>query len=228
MDLGFSSLSSLCHPSFKGQIAENEEGEPAKKKAKLLETKDKYETAWRKTSGDESPLLAPPDSPNPDSPTSMIDPSSRLVIDSPVLMIVETPASPTMDSPASPIQESPASPVMDSPSSPDTNTPKAILAQRTYAPVGIPAASTVTFTRRDPRTAASRSSGPPIPNPGSHNTVTYSPLTERDRQQKNKILPKSILMKPSSSVVPSLYGISSRFVAHTPTCTFVYAICMFI
>lgn len=192
-------------------MAENEEDEPAKKKAKLLETKDKYEIARRKSSGDESPLLAPPDSPNADSPTSMIDPSS------PVLMIVETPASPTMESPASPIQESPASPIMDSPSSPDVNAPKAASVQRTYAPVGVPAASTVTFTRRDPRTAANRSSGPPIANLGPHNTVTYSPLTERDRQQQNKILPKSILMKPSSSVVPSLYGISSRYVGHTHT-----------
>lgn len=178
--------------------------------------------AWRKSAGDESPLLAPPDSPNGDSPTSMIDPSSRLVIDSPVLMIVETPASPTMDSPASPIQESPASPVMDSPSSPIVNTAKAASAQRTYAPVGIPAASTATFTRRDPRTAANRFSGPASANLGSHNTVTYAPLNERDRQQQNKTLPKSILMKPSSSVVPSLYGISSRYLDHKHTSTRLY------
>lgn len=182
--------------------------------------------AWRKSSGDDSPLLAPPDSPNADSPTSIIDPSSRLVIDSPVLTIVETPVSPTMDSPASPIQESPASPVMDSPSSPTVNTAKAASAQRTYAPVAIPAASTVTFTRRDPRTAANRFSGPPSGNLALHNTATYAPLSERDRRPQNKTLPKSILMKPSSSVVPSLYGISSRYLDHTHTDVCMYNLIM--
>lgn len=202
-------------------MTENEEDEPSKKKVKLSEAKDKYEMTWRKSFGDDSPLQAPPDSPNADSP---IDPSSRLVIDSPVLTIVETPASPVMDSPASPVQESPASPVMDSPSSPTMSTAKAASGQRTYAPVGIPAASTVTFTRRDPRTAANRFSAPPSGNLGPDNAVTYAPPSERDRQLpvQTKPLPKSILLKPTSSAVSSLYGITARYLDDTHTHAYTY------
>ncbi|KAG7228157.1 hypothetical protein INR49_013440, partial [Caranx melampygus] len=140
-----------------GQIPPMEEDEPAKKKPKVSETRDKHKPLWKKSGGDDSPLHAPPDSPDMDSPESpLLDPSSRLIIDSPALTIVESPASPTMDSPASPTSESPASPAIESPASPTPDTPKATIPNRAYTPVVIPVVSTVNITRRDPRTAANR------------------------------------------------------------------------
>ncbi|XP_029291765.1 death-inducer obliterator 1 [Cottoperca gobio] len=166
-----------------GQILAGEEEEPAKKKPKTSETKDKYEPSWRKCAGDDSPLRAPPDSPDMDSPTFLMDNSSRLIIDVPALTIVESPASPVMDSPASPALESPASPVMESPASPTPDTPKTTSRKRSYTPVVIPAVSTVTITRRDPRTAASRFSASYSGASGPSNTtpnlsVSYAPLKE--------------------------------------------------
>lgn len=209
-----------------GQIPASDQVEPARKKTKVSETKDKYEPPWRQFAGDDSPLLAPPDSPDMDSPTSsIIDPSSRLIIDSPVLTIVESPVSPTMDSPASPTLESPTSPVMESPASPTPDNPKATNTKRAYTPVVIPAVSTVTITRRDPRTAASRfpgqSSGTSGPSNTTHNqSVAYAPLKETrlamssapaSLQPPINTLPKSILMKPSTSTDPRLYNTSSRY-----------------
>ncbi|XP_044068420.1 uncharacterized protein LOC122883584 [Siniperca chuatsi] len=210
-----------------GQRLEGDEEEPAKKKPKGSETRYKYEPSWRKSAGDDSPLRAPPDSPDMDSPTSsLMDPSSHLTIDSPILTIVESPASPIMDSPASPTLESPASPVMESPASPTPDSPKATTRKRAYTPVVIPAVSTVTITRRDPRTAASRlpalSSGTSGPSNTTHNqSATYAPLKETRSASPSapassllptKTLPKSILMKPSSTADPRLYGTSSRTV----------------
>uniref|UniRef100_A0A8P4G2L5 TFIIS central domain-containing protein n=1 Tax=Dicentrarchus labrax TaxID=13489 RepID=A0A8P4G2L5_DICLA len=191
-----------------GQILAGDEEEPTKKKPKVSEARDKYEPSWRRPAGDDSPLRAPPDSPDMDSPTSfLMDPSSRLTIDSPVLTIVESPASPIMDSPASPTLESPASP-------------------RAYTPVVIPAVSTVTISRRDPRTAASRfsasSSGTSGPSNTTHNqSAQYAPLKETKSASPSalasslpptKTLPKSILMKPSSMADPRLYGTSLRII----------------
>ncbi|XP_035499900.2 uncharacterized protein si:ch73-181d5.4 isoform X3 [Scophthalmus maximus] len=204
-----------------GQILAGEEEEPAKKKAKVAETREKHEPSWRRyAGGDDSPLQAPPDSPDMDSPTS------RLVIDSPALTIVESPASPTMDSPASPTLESPASPVSESPASPTADFPASTSTKRAYAPVVIPVVSTVTITRRDPRTAASRfstsSSGPSGPRNTTHNQpASYASFKENSSAPPAapvpslppaRTLPKSILMKPSSSSDPRLYGASSRTV----------------
>ncbi|KAI3357554.1 hypothetical protein L3Q82_015971, partial [Scortum barcoo] len=201
-----------------GQILAGDE-EPAKKKPKVSETREKYEPSWRKPAGDDSPLRAPPDSPDMDSPTS------RLIIDSPVLTIVESPASPTTDSPASPTLESPASPVMQSPASPIPDAPKSSVSKRAYTPVVIPAVSTVSITRRDPRTAASRFSASSTSTSGPSNTThnqsaPYALLKETRSASPpaptstlpTKSLPKSILMKPSSSADPRLYGTSSRTV----------------
>nr|XP_046253397.1 uncharacterized protein LOC124063618 isoform X2 [Scatophagus argus] len=163
-----------------GQVLAGDEEEPSKKKPKVSETRDKYEPSWRKSAGDDSPLRAPPDSPDMDSPTSSKMDPSRL--DSPVLTIVESPASPVMDSPASPTLESPASPVMDSPASPTPDTSKATTTKRAYTPVVIPAVSTVTITRRDPRTAASRSSalsdGVSGPDPRLYGTSSRTIISE--------------------------------------------------
>ncbi|XP_070695058.1 death-inducer obliterator 1 [Pempheris klunzingeri] len=208
-----------------GQIILGDEEEPAKKKPKVSERKNKYEPSWRKSGGDDSPLRAPPDSPDMDSPTSSpMDPSSRLVIDSPTLTIVESTASPIRDSPASPTLDSPASPVMESPASP-TQDSKATTT-RAYTPVVIPAVSTVTITRRDPRTAANRfsvlSSGTSgLSNTNLNQSATYAPLKETRSASPpapasslpTKPLPKSILMKPSPSADPRLYGASSRTMA---------------
>lgn len=201
-----------------------EEEEPAKKKPKLSDTRDKRDPPWRKTAGDDSPLRAPPDSPDMDSPTSsLFDPSSRLIIDAPALTIVEAPASPIMESPASPTLDSPASPVMESPASPTPDAVKSTAQKRAYPPVVIPAVSTVSITLRDPRTAAGRfsapSSGPSGPGNATR-SVHYAPLKEATSASPSapapcpppmKPLPKSILMKPSSSVDPRLYGTSSRY-----------------
>uniref|UniRef100_A0A3Q1IW14 Death inducer-obliterator 1 n=1 Tax=Anabas testudineus TaxID=64144 RepID=A0A3Q1IW14_ANATE len=208
-----------------GQILAGHDDEPARKKPRVSETRDKHETSWRQSAGGDSPLRAPPDSPDMDSPTfSLMDPTSRLVIDSPALTIVESPASPTMDSPASPILDSPASPVMEYPASPSQDTTTATKPKKAYAPVVIPAVSTVTFTRRDPRTAASRfsalSGSTSIPSSTIHNQSTpYAPVKETSSDSctalasslpSMKTLPKSILMKPSSSADPRLYDSSSR------------------
>ncbi|KAA8590837.1 hypothetical protein FQN60_001780, partial [Etheostoma spectabile] len=204
-----------------GQILAGEEEEPAKKKPKVSETSDKQELSWRRSAGDDSPLRAPPDSPDMDSPTS-----SRLIIDAPELTIVESPASPIMDSPASPTLESPASPVMESPASPTPDTPITTTQKRAYTPVVIPAVSTVTITRRDPRTAASRFStlsgvtsgpsdtthNPSVPYAPFKESISASPSAPASSQPPTKPLPKSILMKPSSSVDPRLYSTSSRTV----------------
>ncbi|KAK5894952.1 hypothetical protein CesoFtcFv8_011592 [Champsocephalus esox] len=200
-----------------GQMLSGEDEEPAKKKPKISDTRDKYERSWRKCAGDDSPLRAPPDSPDMDSPTSLMDYSPRLIIDAPALTIVESPASPIMDSPASPVMESPASPTPD--------TPKTTTQKRSYTPVVIPAVSTVTITRRDPRTAANRSSssrGTSSPSNTTNNqsvsyslrqeTTSASPSAPTYLGPPTKPLPKSILMKPSSSADPRLYGTSSRTV----------------
>uniref|UniRef100_A0A3B5A685 Death inducer-obliterator 1 n=1 Tax=Stegastes partitus TaxID=144197 RepID=A0A3B5A685_9TELE len=163
--------------------------------------------------GDDSPLRAPPDSPDMDSPiSSLMEPSSHFTIDPPPLTIVESPASPVMDSPASPTLESPASPVMESPASPTPDTPKAATQKREYTPVVIPAVSTVTITRRDPRTAASRfsasSSSASRSSSTTHNEgAPYAPIKEATASHSAQApslpptitLPKSILMKPSST-----------------------------
>ncbi|KAM9342430.1 LOW QUALITY PROTEIN: death-inducer obliterator 1 [Pholidichthys leucotaenia] len=207
-----------------GQILATEDGEPAKKKPKLSVSKEKNEPLWKKMAGDDSPLRAPPDSPDMDSPTySLKEPSLHFNLDSPTLTIVESPASPTMDSPASPTLESPASPIMESPASPTPETSKATAPKKAYTPVMIPAVSTVTITRRDPRTAASRFSASLSSMPGPSNTclnqaAPYAPIKETAASHMvpatvlppSKPLPKSILMKPSSKAEPRLYGTSSR------------------
>uniref|UniRef100_A0A3Q3MU17 Uncharacterized LOC109989164 n=1 Tax=Labrus bergylta TaxID=56723 RepID=A0A3Q3MU17_9LABR len=146
-----------------GQILAGEDAEPAKKKPKVTETSDKYDNPRRQSAGDDSPLMAPPDSPDMDSPTSsLIDPSSLV----------------------------------------------------------IPAVSTVTITRRDPRTAAGRfnPSSSPI-NTTPNQSAPYAPFKEikstlpsapASSTPPKKKLPKSILMKPTSSADPRLYGTSSR------------------
>ncbi|KAM4563893.1 uncharacterized protein PAE49_011838 isoform 2-T2 [Odontesthes bonariensis] len=206
-----------------GRTVPAEEDEPVKKKLKVTVSRDKQEPALKKSAGDDSPLLAPAVSPETDSPPSLqMEPSSSLNNDSPKLTIVESPASPA-DSPASPTLESPASPIMESPASPTSDTPTAAPPKRTYTPVVIPAVSTVTITRRDPRTAPSRitassgrTSGPSHIN---HNqAVPYGPVKEPVNSRSAppsslplpKTLPKSILMKPSSTADPRLYGASSR------------------
>ncbi|XP_051913014.1 uncharacterized protein LOC127595506 isoform X1 [Hippocampus zosterae] len=206
-----------------GQIGENE---PPNKKSKVSESSVKHFSRWRKSAGDDSPLRAPPDSPDsPDfSSPSIFDPSSRLVIDTSDFSVVESPASPVMDSPASPTLESPASPVMESPASPVSDASTTTTSKRTYTPVVIPAVSTVTITRRDPRTAASRSSASSFRTSGPTHTLKnqsapYAPRTEDSSTSSSvpkllvpptKLLPKPILMKPSSSADPRLYGASSR------------------
>ncbi|XP_078479204.1 death-inducer obliterator 1-like, partial [Lampetra planeri] len=200
-----------------GQIIPGEEEEPVKKKSKVSVSIDKPYSRWRKSAGDDSPLRAPPDSPD-------MDTSSCLIIDSP-LTIVESPASPTLDSPASPTIESPASPVMESTSSPNPDAPNARTPQRAYAPVVIPVVSTVTITRRDPRTAANRisatSSSSSRPVTMTHNqSGQYAPLKEGTSavlsapasSRRPTQTPKSILMKPSSSAHPRLYDTSARTV----------------
>uniref|UniRef100_A0A665V1Z3 Death-inducer obliterator 1-like n=2 Tax=Echeneis naucrates TaxID=173247 RepID=A0A665V1Z3_ECHNA len=195
-----------------GQIPSPEEEEPAKKKPKVSETREKHESYCRKSAEDDSPLHAPPDSPDMDS--SMLH--------SPVLTIAESPASPIMDSPASPILESPTSPVSESPASLTPDAPKATTRKK-YAPVVIPAVSTVSITRRDPRTAANRfsasSSSTSGPSTSSSQSACYAPLKETSPATSTasassipptKTMPKSILMKPSSSADPRLYGTLSR------------------
>lgn len=160
-----------------------------------------------------------------DTGSSLMDPTSRLIIDSPALTIVESPASPTTESPASPVLESPASPVMECPASPNQDTPKATKPKTEYTPIVIPAVSTVTITRRDPRTAASRFSAL-SGNTAGQGSTTYNQPTPYASVKKissalptpmvssptpTKTLPKSILMKPSSSKDPRLYGTSSRY-----------------
>uniref|UniRef100_A0A8C8D905 TFIIS central domain-containing protein n=1 Tax=Oncorhynchus tshawytscha TaxID=74940 RepID=A0A8C8D905_ONCTS len=244
-----------------GQITVEGEEEPVPKKSKLSgssssstnpdEWKDRpsrppwmyartdprtEERGWRTPAGDESPLLAPPDSPTMGSPASplMEDDSVLTIMESPASPTMESPASPPMESPASPILESPASPVMDSPASPILETRKVKTPSRMYTPVMIPAVSTVTITRRDPRTAGNRSavmSGDPhtagnrtpamatvtmskVPPPQvsyvpAKQSVTLSktfmPLPPPPSLPPMPALPKSILMKPSSS---SFYGSS--------------------
>ncbi|XP_056154777.1 death-inducer obliterator 1-like [Lampris incognitus] len=226
-----------------GQIPAAEEEEPVQKKAKVSESRDKRdygqscytntsECSWRGSAGDESPLRAPPDSPAMDSSTSsLMESSSCLIIDAPALTIVESPASPVQDSPASPILESPASPVMESPASPTSDSLTAKTQIRSYTPVMIPAVSTVTITRRDPRTAANRSSALSTDTSGPSNTIQNQPANYIPVQETSSslplpqptslpppsVLPKSILMKPSS-VDPRLYGASSRTInSHSPT-----------
>uniref|UniRef100_A0A667ZXP4 Death inducer-obliterator 1 n=1 Tax=Myripristis murdjan TaxID=586833 RepID=A0A667ZXP4_9TELE len=154
-----------------GQLPAEEE-EPVQKKAKISDSKDKG------CAGDDSPLRAPPDSPDMDSPTS---------------------------------------PLME----PASNAPKPKTGTRAYTPVVIPAVSTVTITRRDPRTAASRSSVLPSGTSGPVNTAQsqsslYTPLKDTSPTPplpppsslpQTSVLPKSILMKPSSSADPRLYEI---------------------
>ncbi|XP_077368807.1 uncharacterized protein LOC144013606 isoform X1 [Festucalex cinctus] len=209
-----------------GQIGEDE---PPSKKNKASESSEKPSSWWRKSAGDDSPLRAPPDLPDsPDSSdfdyssSSNFDPSSRLVIDTSDFAVVESPASPVKDSATSSTLESPASPVKESPASPVSDTSNTT-SKRTYTPVVIPAVSTVTITRRDPRTAASRSyasscsaSGPTCAL--TNQSAPYAPLTEDSSTKPKpsvlnlpapptKPLPKSILMKPAD---PRLYGTSSR------------------
>ncbi|KAK0147415.1 Death-inducer obliterator 1 [Merluccius polli] len=218
-----------------GQMPEEEE-EPAHKRSKVSDSRDKREygrpsygkppeNPWRSCAGDDSPLQAPPDSPDMDSPPNpLLEPSSRLVIDSPELAIVESPASLVLESPASPpVLESPASPVRDSPASPTADGFKTRPPARAYAPVVIPAVSTVTITRRDPRTAANRSpslsAGAPGPGCTTKNqaapyaalkVASSGPTMPPAVPLPPPLMPKSILMKPSPSADPRLYQTSSR------------------
>ncbi|XP_055021702.1 death-inducer obliterator 1-like [Boleophthalmus pectinirostris] len=194
-----------------GQMPQDEVGEPVQKKKRVSE--EKHEPLWKRSKGEDSPLLAPPDSPDMDSPVP------HFTMGSPVLTIVESPASPTtQDSPASPSMDTPASPVMESPASPSSDDRQSA-PMKSYTPVVIPAVSTVTITRRDPRTAANRYAAL---------TNSSAALSDREIQKSDSyfslndtpappvslpsatILPKSILMKPSHSGDPRLYGSSSR------------------
>ncbi|XP_047222134.1 uncharacterized protein si:ch73-181d5.4 isoform X2 [Girardinichthys multiradiatus] len=214
-----------------GQMQAGEDEEPAKKKTRISTSRDKTEPSWKKPRGDESPLLAPPDTPEMDYPTSsLMEPSFQIDIDSPKLTIVESPASPVMDSPASPILESPASPIMESPASPTPEGSTVPPPKRSYTPVVIPTVSTVTITRRDPRTAANRFPASSGGNFGLSNSINkqaapYTTIKGTPASSSasppslspTKALPKSILMKPSSSADPRLYGASSRaIVSQTP------------
>ncbi|XP_061545216.1 death-inducer obliterator 1 isoform X2 [Phycodurus eques] len=204
-----------------GQMGDEE---PPNKKNRVSESSVKHYSRWRKSTGDDSPLRVPPDSPDFDYSSSAFDPSCPLIIDTSDFAVVESPASPIMDSPASPTLESPASPVMESPTSPVSDTSKTTRSKRTYTPVVIPAISTVTITRRDPRTAANRSSASSRSTSGPITTLKnqsapYAPPTEGTCTSPSipqltvpptKLLPKPILMKPSSSADPRLYGTSSR------------------
>uniref|UniRef100_A0A3Q3AZ19 Death-inducer obliterator 1-like n=2 Tax=Kryptolebias marmoratus TaxID=37003 RepID=A0A3Q3AZ19_KRYMA len=203
-----------------GQILAPEVEEPAKKKLKLSVAQEKNESSWKKSARDDSPLHAPPESPVMDSqPSSQMEPSFH-IMDSPKLTIVESPASPVMDSPTSPTLESPASPVMESPASPASETSTAAAPIKAYTPVVIPTVSTVTITRRDPRTAASRFTAPSAGTSSSNKTsvnqaASYAPIKDTATSHSAappppKPLPKSILLKPSSSADPRLYGTSSR------------------
>uniref|UniRef100_A0A3Q2PR53 TFIIS central domain-containing protein n=1 Tax=Fundulus heteroclitus TaxID=8078 RepID=A0A3Q2PR53_FUNHE len=206
-----------------------EDQEPAKKKMKVSTSRDKTESTWKKPGGDGSPLLAPPDTPGMDSPTSsLMEPSSQIDIDSPKLTIVESPASPVMDSPASPTLESPASPIMESPASPTPESCTVPAPRRSYTPVVVPTVSTVTITRRDPRTAANRFTASPGGNSSLGNSITKqaspyvaikgsptSSSTPPPSLPPPKAAPKSILMKPSSSADPRLYSASSRYLKAT-------------
>ncbi|KAJ3586363.1 hypothetical protein NHX12_012762 [Muraenolepis orangiensis] len=220
-----------------GQMPEEEE--PAQKRPKVSDSRDKRESGrtpygkppenpWRCFAGDVSPLRAPPDSPDMDSPppNPFLEPFSRLVIDAPSeLSIVESPASPVLESPASPVLESPASPIMDSPASPTAEGFKTKpFAARAYAPVVIPAVSTVTITRRDPRTAASRSLAfPPAGALGRGRTAQSQPVSYAALKVASSgpamspatplrppPMPKSILMMPSPSADSRLYQTPSR------------------
>uniref|UniRef100_A0A3B5M0I9 TFIIS central domain-containing protein n=1 Tax=Xiphophorus couchianus TaxID=32473 RepID=A0A3B5M0I9_9TELE len=187
-----------------GQMQAIEGEEPAKKKSKVSTSRDKTDKiSWKKPRGDESPLLAPPDTPEMESPTSsLMEPSSQIDIDSPKLTIVEFP------SPASPTPEGSTVPAL----------------KRSYTPVVIPTVSTVTITRRDPRTAANRFAASSGGNSGLSNIVskqaapyaaikgTLAPSSAPPPSvPPPKTLPKSILMKPSSSSDPRLSGASSRY-----------------
>ncbi|XP_038863411.1 death-inducer obliterator 1-like [Salvelinus namaycush] len=256
-----------------GQISVEDEAEPLAKKSKLSgssssSTKpDQWrdrpsrppwmyartdlrteERGWRTPAGDESPLLAPPDSPTMDSSASpvMEDDAALTIMESPTSPTMESPASTTMESPASPILESPASPVMDSPASPILENCKAKTPSRMYTPVMIPAVSTVTITRCDPRTIGNRSaalygdprtadnctpamasvalSTAPLP-PVFHAPVKQSgtlskpfmPLPPPPSLPPMPALPKSILTKPSSSSFYGSSASSSRAMnSHTP------------
>lgn len=197
----------------KGQIAADEE-EPLRKKPRVSETRDRNYPSWRKSTEEDSPLQAPPESPDLDSPTLfLMDTSYHLTIDSPVLTIVESPASPIMDSPASPVLESPASPAMESPVSPTPDPPKASTSKSAFMPVVNPAVSTTTITRRDPRTAASRFSAL-----SNNQSAPYAPPKETRSVPQTapgslppptKMVPKSIL-KPLSAD-PRFYSALSRY-----------------
>lgn len=218
-----------------GQMPE-EEKEPAQKRIKISDLRDKreYERTsydkppdhpWRSCAGDDSPLRAPPDSPDMDSPPNpLLDPSSRLVIDAPELSMVESPASPVLESPAAAFPESPASPVMESPASPTADGFKSKPGGRAYAPVVIPVVSTVTITRRDPRTAANRSSAlsagaPGAGRPAQSRAAPYAALKVASSgltmppalPLPPPPMPKSILMMPSPSADPRRYQTSSRY-----------------
>ncbi|XP_077569688.1 uncharacterized protein LOC144194458 isoform X2 [Stigmatopora nigra] len=196
-----------------GQIREEE---PPNKINKVSESGDKPSS--RQSKGNDLHLRASPDS---DYLSSTFDPSSRLVIDTRDFAINESPASPIKDSPASPILESPASPVMESPKSPISGASK-ITSKQIYTPVVIPTVSTVTITRRDPRTAASRNSASSrstsVPINTQSQSASYATFTEGSSSTSvsklplppPKPLPKPILMKPSSSADPRFYNTSSR------------------
>uniref|UniRef100_A0A3B3TTX8 Death-inducer obliterator 1-like n=1 Tax=Poecilia latipinna TaxID=48699 RepID=A0A3B3TTX8_9TELE len=157
-----------------GQMQAAEGEEPAKKKSKVSTSRDKTDKiSWKKPGGDESPLLAPPDTPEMESPTfSLMEPSS-------------------------------------------------------YTPVVIPTVSTVTITRRDPRTAANRFTASSGGNIVSKQAAPYAAMkgslapssAPPPSVPPPKALPKSILMKPSSSADPRLSGASSRYlkISQTPT-----------
>uniref|UniRef100_A0A3B4AB64 TFIIS central domain-containing protein n=1 Tax=Periophthalmus magnuspinnatus TaxID=409849 RepID=A0A3B4AB64_9GOBI len=136
----------------------------------------------------------------------------------PVQKKKRSPASPTtQDSPASPSVDTPASPVMESPASPSSDDRQSA-PLKSYMPAVIPACSTVTITRRDPRTAASRyaaltNSSAGLSERETQKTDSYFPLKDSPTPPVSllsaTILPKSILTKPLHSGDPRLYGSSS-------------------
>lgn len=232
----------MCLSPASGQITIDEEEEPEQKKTKFSASSSNrlsesnrdrqhygqswmygssQEGAWKNPTGGDSPLLAPPDSPILESPVSLvIDPRGRPFSETPASTFMDSPASPVLDSPTSPLQDSPSSPINDSPASPTQDNPIVKAPTRAYTPVMIPAVSTVTITRRDPRTAGNRpsamatvSSTPAPPTPISYvpvrETVTWTkPALPLPPSLPPQTIPKSILMKPSSSADARFYGTS--------------------
>ncbi|KAK7929095.1 hypothetical protein WMY93_005490 [Mugilogobius chulae] len=174
-----------------GQMQQEEAGEPVQKKKKVLE--EKREPLWKRSRREDSPLLAPPDSPDMDSPVP------QFTMGSPVLTI--TPRLPHYGHTCLPVMESPASPSSD-----DRQTAP----MKSYTPVVIPAVSTVSITRRDPPALSERESQKSDSYFPLKDTSSPAPAAPPVSLPPATVLPKSILMKPSHSGDPRLYGSSSR------------------